>query len=111
MTFGAFLRDMRENKKLRQADLAAKIGVTPVYVCDIEKGRRYPPDLDKLNLWASQLELTSVEYAKFFDLAGLARDSTPPDIAKYLEAHPSARDAIRRIIGQRIDYNWDRVPK
>ena len=43
MTFGVYLRQLREEKALRQSDLAEAIGVSAVYVCDIEKDRRYPP--------------------------------------------------------------------
>ena len=111
MTFGSYLREMRELKKLRQADLAEEIGVSTVYVCDIERDRRYPPELDKLRVWILQLGLSADEEAKLFDLAGDARETTPPDIAAYLDRNSDAKNAIRRIMGQQTDYNWDNIPK
>ena len=109
MTFGNYLRDLRKTRKLRQEDLANKIGVSSVYVCDIEKDRRYPPDTEKLRVWVAQMSLSPEEAARFYDLVGEARDSAPPDIMEYLNVNPAAKSAIRRIIGQREEYNWDMI--
>ena len=53
------------------------------------------------------MSLSPDETAKFYDLVGEARDSIPPDILEYLVQNPSAKSAIRRIIGQGKKYNWD----
>ena len=58
MTFGSLLRQLREEKRLRQADIAVAIGVSTVYICDIEKDRRNPPSYRKLQQIAVKLELT-----------------------------------------------------
>lgn len=107
MTFGAYLRSLRESRSLRQADLADAVGVSAVYVCDIEKGHRYPPDIQKLRAWASQMSLSPDESAKLYDLVGEARNSAPPDILEYLNQNPAAKKAIRRIIGYGEQYDWD----
>lgn len=109
MTFGGYLRELREEKGLRQADLAEKIGVSPVYVCDIEKGRRYPPDLEKLRTWVVQMALPPDKVAHFYDLAGSARNCLAPDVSEYLKLNPAAKDAIRRIMEQQKEYNWDMI--
>lgn len=109
MKFGGYLRQLRENRELKQSDLSEAIGVSPVYVCDIEKDRRYPPDLKKLNVWVDLLKLTPVERARLFDLAGQARSGIAPDISAYLDGNPSAREAIRRIMGQQREYDWNMV--
>lgn len=110
MTFGNYLRDLRESRNLRQADLANSAGVSCVYLCDIEKGRRYPPDMAKLRIWVAQMALSPEEEARFYDLAGEARESAPPDISEFLSHNPPAREAIRRIIGQERAYDWDAIP-
>ena len=69
--------------------------------------RRYPPDIQKLRVWVTRMSLSPDETAKFYDLVGEARDSIPPDILEYLVQNPSAKSAIRRIIGQGKKYNWD----
>ncbi|MBO5171226.1 MAG: helix-turn-helix transcriptional regulator [Oscillospiraceae bacterium] len=110
MTFGTYLRSLRESRNLRQADLAAEIGVSPVYVCDIEKGHRYPPDIQKIRAWATQMSLSPEEITQLYDLVGEARNSAPPDILEYLNQNPAAKTAIRRIIGKNEKYNWDKLP-
>lgn len=96
MTFGSLLRQLREEKRLRQADLANAMGVSTVYICDIEKDRRNPPDYKKLQQIAGKLELTEEKTAELFDLAGQARGEVAPDIIEYLVANPVAQATIRQ---------------
>lgn len=109
MYFGLFLRKIREKKKLRQVDLAKSINVSTVYICDIEKGRRNPPDASKLKVWEELLALSSGERAIFYDLAGSDRKEIPPDISDYLSAHPDAKDAIRRVMAGSCEYDWKSI--
>ncbi len=46
--FGARIRKLREQAKKSMKDLADAIGVSVVYISDIERGRRNPPQGDKL---------------------------------------------------------------
>lgn len=109
MNFGSLLRKLREDRQLRQEDLARTINVSTVYVCDIEKGRRNPPDVDKLRVWEKQLGLSDKDKARFYDMAGQDRKETPPDIAEYMSNHPEARAAIRRIMAGSHEYDWKSV--
>ena len=96
MTFGSLLHQLRVEKKLRQADIAVAIGVSTVYICDIEKDRRNPPSYTKLQLIAGILELTEEKTAELFDLAGQARGEVAPDIIAYLVANPAIQASIRQ---------------
>lgn len=96
MTFGSLLRRLREEKRLRQADIANAIGVSTVYICDIEKDRRNPPSYKKLQLIAGKLDLTEEKTAELFDLAGRARGEVAPDIIAYLVANPAVQASIRQ---------------
>ena len=96
MTFGSLLRRLREEKRLRQADIANAIGVSTVYICDIEKDRRNPPSYRKLQLIAGKLDLTEEKTAELFDLAGRARGEVAPDIIAYLVANPAVQASIRQ---------------
>ena len=98
MTFGTLLRQLREEKSLRQVDVANAIGVSTVYICDIEKDRRNPPSYKKLQLIAGKLELTEEKTAELFDLAGQARGEVAPDIIEYLVANPAVQASIRQIM-------------
>ena len=110
MVFGEYLRQLRERRSLRQADIAESLGVSSVYVCDIEKGRRNPPCAEKLAILAQRMGISDEEASLLFDLAGSARGSVAPDIIEYLEKNPCAKAAIRRIIGQSLDYDWNSIP-
>ena len=110
MTFGDCLRQLREQQSLRQGDLARGAGVSDVYVCDIEKGNRKPPDIEKLRTWVAMLNPSPEEAAQLYDLYGAARNTIAPDLVDYLISNSSARDAIRRIIGQQVEYDWDMIP-
>lgn len=110
MNFGGRLRQLRESRHLNQSDLADSIGVSTVYVCDIEKNRRYPPDADKLRKWAHQMALSPEEEAELFDLAGQSRGVPGADIIEYLLGTPTACAAIRRIIRQKQEFNWNTIP-
>ncbi len=109
MNFGVFLRKLREERMLRQEDLAKTINVSTVYICDIEKGRRNPPDVEKLKVWEEQLRLSDKEKARFYDMAGQERKEMPPDIVEYMLKHPEARAAIRRIMADPHEYDWKSV--
>lgn len=106
MNFGIYLRQLREEKGLRQADLAETLGVTPVYICDIEKGKRNPPDFPKLRLLVGRLGLHPEQTAYLYDLAGTARGEIAPDIFEYLNTNPAAKAAIRRIMVRPTEYDW-----
>ena len=111
MNFGRYLRDLRTGKDLRQSDLAEVLGVTTVYICDIEKGKRNPPDYTKLRLIDEKLNLTYDEKCKFYDLAGVARQDVAPDVAAYLIENPDAVCMLRRIMIQPSEYNWASIIK
>ena len=109
MNFGLYLRKLREARNLRQIDLAEKIGVSTVYISDIERGRRNPPDSEKLRIWVDQLSLSQNEASIFYDLVGDARGSAAPDIMEYLNSNQAAIRAIRRIMVQQKEFNWDTI--
>ena len=46
--FGEFVKAKRQEKELSLRKLAEELGIVPAYMSDIEKGRRYPPDKDKI---------------------------------------------------------------
>lgn len=64
--FGRYLRRLRENAGMRLKDLADKMDWTPVYVSDIELGRRNPPSPEKIRQIASVL---GVDYQELLNLA------------------------------------------
>jgi transcriptional regulator with XRE-family HTH domain len=109
MTFGQFIRDIRESKGISLRFLAGHIGIAPAYMSDIEKGKRYPPP-GRLQRIAAVLRMTKEERDEMYDLAGKARNSAPEDITPYLLTHDSAIRTLRFAAEHGIsDSEWIRI--
>jgi transcriptional regulator with XRE-family HTH domain len=94
-TFGAFLTAKRREKEVLASAVCEKLGISPGYYSDIEKGRRYPPDREALARIAQTLFLTGEDLATFYDLAGKARSEAPPDLPEYINENQIVRVALR----------------
>ena len=97
--FGRFIETKRKERGITLRGFADMIDIAPAYMSDLENGRRYPPDLDKLNLMAQHLRLTAEEKQIMFDLAGKVKEknSVSPDLPDYImnESNPNVRVALR----------------
>lgn len=94
--FGEYVKAKRMEKEVNLRKLAELLGIVPAYMSDIEKGRRYPPDKDKLYKIAEVLHLTESEANEMFDLAALAKENTvSPDLPEYIMGSEKARVALR----------------
>ena len=65
------------------------------FLSDVEKDRRNPFDMDKLELLGQILELDSDDYALMLDLAGKKRNSVAPDLPDYIMEHDYVSAALR----------------
>lgn len=83
ITFGSFLNQHRQGKMTLRA-FAAKIGVTPAYISDIENGRRDPPGKELVDKMAAELSITGSDLFAFYDLAGYGRMEVSPDLREYI---------------------------
>ena len=61
LTFGQRIRKLRETAKKSLKDLADAVGVSVVYISDIERGHRNPPHGDKLYKMADFFHLERKE--------------------------------------------------
>lgn len=52
------IRDFRKRKKLSQAELAIRVGVTQAYICNLENEKRVNPSVDLLLRLASELDVS-----------------------------------------------------
>lgn len=59
--FGATIRKIREQLRKTLASVAADMGVSVVYLSDIERGRRSPPLGEKLQKLSASLQLNPQE--------------------------------------------------
>ena len=109
--FGAFIREKRTNQHITLRKLAGDLGIVPAYMSDIEKGRRYPPDKEKLFRMAELLHLAPEEQAQMFDLAAREKDEgVSQDISDYIMDDPLVRVALRAAKKNNVSQEkWEQV--
>jgi len=95
MNFGAFLQSKREEKGVTLRKMAEILGFSAPFLSDVEKDRRNPPELAKLELIARILGLTYEEQETMYNLAGKKRDSVAPDLPEYIMQRDYVAAALR----------------
>ncbi len=93
--FGEFVQEKREEKQITLRKFADAIGFSAPFWSDVEKGRRNPPEIDKLQLIARTLNLSDEENATMLDLAGKKRNSVAPDLPDYIMERGYVAAALR----------------
>lgn len=96
MNFGEYIKLKRMEKGISLRQLAGKIGISPSYMSDIEKGRRYAPDKEKLEQIQKVLFVRDEEIQKFYDLAGLSRNEVPQDLPEYIINNDKIKVLLRK---------------
>lgn len=105
--FGEFLIAKRKEKGITQKIIAETLGVTPVYVCDIEKNRRYPPTKgDMLSKLSILLKLDEKDQSLMYDLAGYEKGCVSPDLSDYIMSSEIIRSALRTAKGKATADDW-----
>ena len=93
--FGEFLQRKRTEKQITLRKMAEMIGITAPYLTDIEKDRRNPPEMEKLELISQILMLNDEDKTTMYDLAGKKRNSVAPDLPDYIMEHDYVSAALR----------------
>lgn len=94
-TFGEFLQKKREEKQLPLRRMAEMLKMSAPYLSDIEKSRRNPPEMEKLEQMAQVLTLSDEEKSIMLDLAGKMRGSVAPDLPEYIIDRDYVSAALR----------------
>ena len=82
MTFGQYMRHVREANCLTQTVVARAAGITPAYLNDLEHDRRKPPaDPQIVSRWA---EAISADWGRAAGLALVARSDQWSEIVRDL---------------------------
>jgi transcriptional regulator with XRE-family HTH domain len=105
--FGKFITEKRKLKKISLRGMAELLELSPAYWSDIEKGRRNPPKIDKLEELSNILELSQQELDKMIDMASEGRGEIPMDLPEYIKNNELAKVALRK--ASRIDNIDDKV--
>ena len=77
--------------------MADQLDVSAPFLSDVEKGRRNPLDLDKMNQLADFLHMNSQERDTMYDLAGRDRDTIAPDLPEYIKDRGYVTAALRSL--------------
>lgn len=109
--FGKYIEVKRKARNITLRGLAAELEIAPAYMSDIEKGHRYPPDKDKLEMLVEILALNQEEANRMYDLAAGEKDnSVSPDLPEYIMGTEKARVALRMARDSGAsDATWQKV--
>lgn len=95
LNFGDFIAQKREEKKISLREMAKNLDVTPPYLSDVEKDRRNPLSLKRMELLANILLLSEDEKITMLDLAGKKRHEVAPDLPEYIMDRDYVSAALR----------------
>lgn len=95
LNFGDFITQKREEKQITLREMAKKLGITPPYLSDVEKERRNPFDLEKLEIITNILMLSEEDKTIKLDLAGKKRNEVAPDLPEYIMERDYVSVALR----------------
>lgn len=95
-TFGAFVRQKRMEQGLSLRRLAARLGLSPVYMSNIETDRKPAPSRENLDKLAEELHLSKADRELFLDLAASSHKmKVPADLPEYIMERDIVRAALR----------------
>lgn len=107
LSFGEFINMKRKAQGITQKNIANALGVTTVYICDIEKNRRYPPTKgEMLSKLVSILKLNEEEEHFLYDLAGQNKGCVSPDLSEYIMSSDIIRTALRTAKDKATADDW-----
>ena len=98
MTFGEYLKQKRLDKEITLRGFAKLVDISPVYLCDVEKGRKAAPSMEVMQKMVSKLALNKEESERFYDLAALeqtAKNPIPKDLNAFLKDNRVIVSALR----------------
>lgn len=93
--FGEYVYTKRLEKDISLRKMAELLDYSAPFWSEVEKGKKNPPSLDKLQQIAKILSLTDEETTQLYDLALKRRDTIPPDIPAYISENEIVKVALR----------------
>lgn len=95
MTFGRFIDQKRQALQISARELAMRVGVSAMYICDIQRDRKQPPARELLDRICRTLELEDEEKDLYYDLAAKGRNEVSQDLPEYIMEKEIVRAALR----------------
>ena len=111
-TFGEFIIEKRKEKDLSARQLAIIVGITPEYMCEIEKGRKSAVSEGIMDKLIGTLSLSMEETELLYDLAAIARNTVSADLPEYIMSNELVRTALRTAKKNQVpDEKWEKFIK
>jgi transcriptional regulator with XRE-family HTH domain len=96
MTFGNFISQKRREIKQTLRETALQIGITAVYLSEIENNKKTNPNIKIIQKMIIVLRLDEAETALFFDLHAKANGIISQDLPEYIMESGIVRKALRK---------------
>jgi transcriptional regulator with XRE-family HTH domain len=96
-TYGQFQKAKRLEREMTLRGFAAQLGLSPVYVCDLEKDRKVAPTAERMEQIARLLNLSKRDIEIMRDLAAMTRrrPAVSNDLPEYIMENEIVRVALR----------------
>ena len=108
LSFGEFILERRKKLDMTGRELANKLSISAVYLCDIEKGRKAALTDETLEKLRLVLCLDEAESEHFYDLAAIARNTVSADLPEYIMENEIVRAALRTAKKNNVtDQQWE----
>jgi transcriptional regulator with XRE-family HTH domain len=98
--FGEYIHQKRISKEIPLREFARRVGISPEYVCNIEKGRKAAPSSDVLEKIIVVLSLNNQEVEQVYDLAANSKsteNAIPEDLALFLNENKHMIKILRNV--------------
>jgi transcriptional regulator with XRE-family HTH domain len=106
--FGDFILEKRKARGISARELSKILGFSPVYMCDLEKNRKFAISDEALEKIIEVLALTESEAEQMYDLVAIARNTVSPDLPQYIMENPLIRTALREAKKNKLpDERWE----
>jgi len=93
--FGGFIYRKRIENKLNLREVAGKIGISFVYLRELELGKKTNPNREILEKMITALCLSGDEISHFYDLHGNINKVISQDLPEYIMNNDIVRTALR----------------
>ena len=96
--FGDFITRKRTEKEITLRKFSVILNLSPVYVCNFEKGRKPAPKREILDQIVEVLRLSKEEAETMYDLASQSKKSdetVPADLSTLINSSPIVVTALR----------------
>ena len=93
--FGEFIAKKRLERRITLRKMAEMLDCSATFLSDIEKDRRTPLDMERMEKLSQILALSEEERNEMLDLAGRKRNSVAPDLPDYIMNRSYVSAALR----------------